>query len=123
MNRALITVGVACAVVVAIAPAANAAGGAAKAAAAASGVPTFTKDVAPILFKSCASCHRPGEVAPMSLLSYADARPWALVGTGNVCAPTAPARRSRSSILWNSTRSWSACWSTSTISSRPSSTR
>jgi len=40
-------------------------------------VPTFTRDVAPILFKSCASCHRPGEIAPMSLLSYADARPWA----------------------------------------------
>jgi hypothetical protein len=38
---------------------------------------TFTKDVAPIFFKSCASCHRPGEAAPMSLLSYKDARPWA----------------------------------------------
>jgi mono/diheme cytochrome c family protein len=39
--------------------------------------PTFTKDVAPILFKSCAECHRPGEAAPFSLLSYKDARPWA----------------------------------------------
>jgi hypothetical protein len=39
--------------------------------------PTFTKDVAPILYKHCAQCHRPGEVAPMSLLTYADARPWA----------------------------------------------
>src|SRR5688572_17986895 len=39
--------------------------------------PAFTKDVAPILFNSCASCHRSGEVAPMSLLSYQDARPWA----------------------------------------------
>jgi len=38
---------------------------------------TFTKDVAPILFKSCVECHRPGESAPMSLLSYKDARPWA----------------------------------------------
>jgi len=38
---------------------------------------TFNKDVAPILFKSCADCHRPGEAAPMSLLSYKDARPWA----------------------------------------------
>ncbi|MGH9938974.1 MAG: hypothetical protein ACREAM_22270, partial [Blastocatellia bacterium] len=38
---------------------------------------TFNKDVAPILFKSCAECHRPGEAAPMSLLSYKDARPWA----------------------------------------------
>ena len=38
---------------------------------------TFTKDVAPIFYKSCAECHRPGEIAPMSLLSYQDARPWA----------------------------------------------
>jgi mono/diheme cytochrome c family protein len=35
---------------------------------------TFTKDVAPILFSNCASCHRPGEVAPFSLLSYQDAK-------------------------------------------------
>src|SRR5215831_4237322 len=38
---------------------------------------TFTKDVAPILFKNCAQCHRPGEVAPMSLLNYKEVRPWA----------------------------------------------
>ena len=38
---------------------------------------TFTKDVAPILFKNCVQCHRPGEIAPMSLLSYKEARPWA----------------------------------------------
>ncbi|MBI3693366.1 MAG: thiol-disulfide isomerase [Acidobacteria bacterium] len=38
---------------------------------------TFTKDVAPILYSRCAECHRPGEVAPMSLLTYKDARPWA----------------------------------------------
>src|SRR5262245_11902106 len=38
---------------------------------------TFNKDVAPILFKSCAECHRPGEAAPMSLLSYKETRPWA----------------------------------------------
>jgi mono/diheme cytochrome c family protein len=35
---------------------------------------TFTKDVAPILFANCASCHRPGEVAPFSLLTYQDAK-------------------------------------------------
>jgi hypothetical protein len=40
-------------------------------------VPTFTRDVAPIMFAKCAGCHRPGEVAPMPLLSYGDARPWA----------------------------------------------
>src|SRR5579864_8828794 len=38
---------------------------------------TFTKDVAPILFARCAGCHRPNDVAPMSLLDYKSARPWA----------------------------------------------
>ncbi|CAN5419800.1 hypothetical protein BH23ACI1_BH23ACI1_08150 [soil metagenome] len=40
-------------------------------------VPTFSKDVAPILYKHCTSCHRDGEIAPMSLLTYDEARPWA----------------------------------------------
>jgi len=40
-------------------------------------VPTFAKDIAPIVYKHCTACHRPGEVAPMSLLSYEDVRPWA----------------------------------------------
>ena len=39
--------------------------------------PTFAKDVAPILYENCVSCHRPGEVAPMSLLTYQSTRPWA----------------------------------------------
>jgi hypothetical protein len=39
--------------------------------------PVFTKDVAPILQRSCQSCHRPGSVAPMSLMTYQEARPWA----------------------------------------------
>ncbi len=38
---------------------------------------TFTKDIAPILQRSCESCHRPGGGAPMSLISYQDVRPWA----------------------------------------------
>jgi hypothetical protein len=38
---------------------------------------TFTKDVAPILQRSCQNCHRPGAIAPMSFLTYEDARPWA----------------------------------------------
>ena len=38
---------------------------------------TFTKDVAPILYRRCVECHRPGEIAPMSLMTYQDARPWA----------------------------------------------
>jgi hypothetical protein len=39
--------------------------------------PTFSREVAPILFKHCANCHRPGEIAPMPLLSYEQVRPWA----------------------------------------------
>src|SRR3979409_2143582 len=38
---------------------------------------TFTRDIAPILQRSCQDCHRPGSIAPMSLLTYDDARPWA----------------------------------------------
>src|SRR5579863_4387313 len=38
---------------------------------------TFNKDVLPILQRNCQTCHRPGEVAPMSLLNYQEARPWA----------------------------------------------
>jgi hypothetical protein len=41
------------------------------------GTATFTRDVAPILQKSCTSCHRPGEIGPMPLTSYSEARPWA----------------------------------------------
>ena len=40
-------------------------------------VPTFSKDVAPILFRSCVSCHRAGEMGPMPLTSFQAARPWA----------------------------------------------
>lgn len=36
--------------------------------------PTFNKEVAPIMFRQCASCHRPGEAAPFPLLTYDDAR-------------------------------------------------
>ncbi len=38
---------------------------------------TFSKDVAPILYNKCVECHRPGEIAPMSLLNYKEVRPWA----------------------------------------------
>jgi hypothetical protein len=39
--------------------------------------PTFSADVAPIMYAKCVACHRPGEVAPMSLITYKDVRPWA----------------------------------------------
>ncbi|MBV9669874.1 MAG: hypothetical protein JOZ43_02865, partial [Acidobacteriales bacterium] len=38
---------------------------------------TFSKDVAPIFYKSCVTCHHPNDIAPMSLVTYKDARPWA----------------------------------------------
>src|ERR1700682_1352128 len=38
---------------------------------------TFHRDVEPVLQARCQACHRPGEAAPMSLLTFKDARPWA----------------------------------------------
>ena len=38
---------------------------------------TFSKDVSPILQAKCQSCHEPGSIGPMSLVTYQDARPWA----------------------------------------------
>jgi mono/diheme cytochrome c family protein len=54
----------------AVSPATNASGSAKKEV-------TFNKDVASILYKNCAECHRPNDIAPMSLLSYKETRPWA----------------------------------------------
>src|SRR5258707_4045465 len=51
--------------------------GVARSAAAQSAVPNFSKDVAPILYQNCTNCHRAGEIGPMPLVSYKDARPWA----------------------------------------------
>ena len=39
--------------------------------------PTFSRDIAPILQRSCQKCHRPSSLAPMSLISYEEVRPWA----------------------------------------------
>ncbi|MFN0084741.1 MAG: thiol-disulfide isomerase [Blastocatellia bacterium] len=51
---------------------------------------TFTKDVAPIIFTKCANCHRPGEVAPMPLTSYAEVRPWSKAIREEVVERTMP---------------------------------
>ena len=51
---------------------------------------TFNKDVLPILQKECQSCHRPGEVAPMSFLTYQDTRPWAKAIRGAVLTKKMP---------------------------------
>src|SRR5579863_2018202 len=39
--------------------------------------PTFSKDIAPIFQRACQSCHHPGSIAPMALMTYKEARPWA----------------------------------------------
>jgi len=52
--------------------------------------PTFSKDVAPIFYKNCAECHRPTMFAPMSLLTYEAARPYARSIKTRVAAGTMP---------------------------------
>jgi len=52
--------------------------------------PTFTKDIAPIFQKACDNCHRPGSIAPMSLLTWRDARPWARSVKEKVVSRTMP---------------------------------
>src|SRR5262245_2568809 len=51
---------------------------------------TFSKDVLPILQKNCQACHRPGQIAPMSLLTYSEARPWAKAVKAAVVARKMP---------------------------------
>lgn len=50
----------------------------------ATAAPTFTKDVAPILYENCVACHRAGDIAPMSLITYNEVRPWAKAIEKNV---------------------------------------
>ena len=57
---------------------------------AASNSVTFNKDVLPVLQKNCQECHRPGEVAPMSLLTYSETRPWAKAMKAAVLAQKMP---------------------------------
>ncbi len=52
--------------------------------AAAQSAPTFTKDIAPIFQDKCEACHRPDSIAPMSLMTYEEARPWARSIKGRV---------------------------------------
>jgi hypothetical protein len=51
---------------------------------------TFSKDVAPILYKHCVNCHRPGEIGRMSLLTYEQARPYAKAIANAVTNRTMP---------------------------------
>ncbi|HCE02627.1 MAG TPA: thiol-disulfide isomerase, partial [Acidobacteria bacterium] len=59
-------------------------------AAEAEGTPTFAKDIAPIFYDNCVACHRPNHLAPMSLISYEDARPWARAVKSKVLAREMP---------------------------------
>lgn len=52
--------------------------------------PTFYKDVLPILEARCQECHRPGEIAPMPLLTYQQTRPWAKAIKTNVLSGKMP---------------------------------
>src|SRR5687768_8732596 len=67
MSRILKSLGVLAAVTI-LAPAT---------AAAQQSAPTFTKDIAPIFQNKCEACHRPDSIAPMSLVSFEESRPWA----------------------------------------------
>src|SRR5262245_327544 len=51
---------------------------------------TFTRDIAPILQRSCQNCHRPGAIAPTSLLTYQDVRPWVRAIKARVTAREMP---------------------------------
>jgi hypothetical protein len=51
---------------------------------------SFTKHVAPILQRSCQTCHRPGTNAPMSLMTYEDVRPWVRAIKARVAARIMP---------------------------------
>jgi hypothetical protein len=52
--------------------------------------PTFSKDVAPIFQTKCQACHQPNSIAPMSLITYPDARPWARAIKERVAARQMP---------------------------------
>src|SRR5215213_3611924 len=52
--------------------------------------PTFTRDVAPIFQEKCEACHRPDSIAPMSLVTFAETRPWAKAIKARVADHTMP---------------------------------
>src|SRR5262245_6346895 len=79
----------AAAALIAVAAAAGAPVSAAAATTADAG-PNYNHDVAPILAKSCVSCHRPNQIGPMSLLTYDEVRPWAKAIAKNVADHVMP---------------------------------
>lgn len=65
-------------------------GAAGRQAPAAAKAPTWVADVAPVVHTHCIGCHRTGEMAPMSLVTYAEARPWATAIRRHVSQRTMP---------------------------------
>ena len=61
-------------------------------------VPTFAGDVAPILYDNCVACHRPNHLAPMSLITYDDVRPWARAVKSKVVSREMPPWGADSSV-------------------------
>jgi len=51
---------------------------------------TFNKEVLPVLQKNCQTCHRPGQIGPMSFLTYQSTRPWAKAMKGAVLSCKMP---------------------------------
>lgn len=68
------------------------------AAGAEAGAPTFSADVAPILYENCVACHRPNHLAPMSLITYDDVRPWARAVKSKVVSREMPPWGADSSV-------------------------
>lgn len=68
--------------------------------------PTFSQHVAPIVYAKCIQCHRPGEVAPMSLINYRDVQPWAAAIRTQLVERTMPPfhSHSRYGLLVNAPR-------------------
>jgi hypothetical protein len=79
-----------CASVVVLAAIAGAGSGIQAAPQSTDAAPTFTRDVAPILYANCVTCHRAGEIAPMSLISYQEVRPWARAMTKQIADGAMP---------------------------------
>ena len=83
--------------------------GSAVAADAPTGQVTFSKDVAPIFQAKCQTCHQPNSIAPMSLISYQESRPWArsinrLRSSAASSDPAAPSCRPPTPQWWSSLR-------------------
>ena len=90
MRIVTLGLGLVVAVVLALYPSVQAAGSPPLFGAVEQGTPTFSKDIAPILYSRCVECHRPTMFAPMSLLTYEEARPWARSIRQRVATRTMP---------------------------------